>query len=47
LLFYDAGSGQLTFTRLSTVRRHTLFFKWGEAAVNAHRYCRAGKDFER
>jgi transglutaminase-like putative cysteine protease len=41
LTFYDADSGQLTFTPLSTVRRHTLLFKWatkwGEAAVNAHR----------
>jgi transglutaminase-like putative cysteine protease len=50
LLFYNAASEQLTFTPLSTVRRHTILFKWvtqwGEAAVNAHRYYCTGKDFE-
>ncbi len=50
LLFYDAGTGQLTFVPLTTVRHHTPLFKratkWGEAAVNAHRYYRTGKDFE-
>lgn len=50
LLFYDAESKQLTFTPLSAVRAHTPLFKrvtqWGEAAVNAHRYYRTGKDFE-
>jgi len=50
LLFYDADREGLTFTPLSTVRHHTPLFKWatkwGEAAVNAHRYYRTGKDFE-
>ena len=50
VLFYDAGAGELTFSPLSTVRRHTPLFKWatkwGEAALNAHRYYRTGKDFE-
>ncbi len=49
-LFYDAETGNLTFTPLSMVRNHTSLFKWatkwGEAAVNAHRYYRTGKDFE-
>ena len=49
-LFYHAGKGELTFTPLSTVRHHTRPFKratkWGEAALNAHRYYRTGKDFE-
>jgi transglutaminase-like putative cysteine protease len=50
VLFYDAESKQLTFTPLTTVRDHTPLFKWatqwGEAAVNAHRYYRTGKDME-
>lgn len=49
-IFYNAGTGELTFTPLSNVRNHTPLFKrvtqWGEAAVNAHRYYRTGKDME-
>lgn len=49
-LHYDADTGELTFVPLTTVRDHTPLFKWvtkwGEAAVNAHRYYRTGKDFE-
>lgn len=49
-LFYDAGTGELIFTPLTSVRVHTPLFKWatkwGEAAVNAHRYYRTGKDME-
>jgi transglutaminase-like putative cysteine protease len=49
-IFYDAETGELTFTSLSDVRDHTPLFKrmtqWGEAAVNAHRYYRTGKDME-
>jgi transglutaminase-like putative cysteine protease len=40
-LFYDTGTGDLTFTPLTSVHAHTPLFKWatkwGEAAVNAHR----------
>jgi transglutaminase-like putative cysteine protease len=47
-LFYDADTGELTFTPLTKVLDHTPLFKavtqWGEAAVNAHRYYRTGKD---
>jgi transglutaminase-like putative cysteine protease len=45
---YDAERGTLDFVPLSRVHHHTRFFKWltqwGEAAVNAHRYYRTGKD---
>ena len=48
LIFYDAEAGELTFTSLTKVTDHTPLFKlvtqWGEAAVNAHRYYRTGKD---
>jgi transglutaminase-like putative cysteine protease len=48
LLFYDVETGELTFTSLAKVTNHTPLFKlltqWGEAAVNAHRYYRTGKD---
>ena len=47
-MLYDAETGALTFTFLSRVLNHTSLFKlvtgWGEAAVNAHRYYRTGKD---
>lgn len=47
-VFFDAEMGKVTFTSLSRVRNHTPLFKrvtgWGEAAVNAHRYYRTGKD---
>jgi hypothetical protein len=47
-LFFDAEAGEVTFTPLSRVRDHTPLFKrvtsWGEAALNAHRYYRTGKD---
>jgi transglutaminase-like putative cysteine protease len=49
-LFYDVETGELTFTPLSSVQKHSRLFKrvtmWGEAAVNAHRYYRTGKDLE-
>jgi transglutaminase-like putative cysteine protease len=49
-LFQDEVMGQITFTPLSSVRDHRPLFKWltmlGEAAVNAHRYYRTGKDME-
>ena len=49
-IHYDAETGYLTFTSLSSVLDHTPLFrlvtKWGEAAVNAHRYYRTGKDME-
>lgn len=49
-VFYDAGTGELTFTPLTGVHAHTPLFKWvtqwGEAAVNAHRYYRTGKDMD-
>ena len=49
-LFYDAVTGDLIFTPLTGVHSHTPLFKWvtkwGEAAVNAHRYYRTGKDME-
>ena len=49
-LHYDAETGELTFTPLSSVKHHSPCFKWltkwGEAAVNAHRYYRTGKDME-
>jgi transglutaminase-like putative cysteine protease len=45
---FDAETGQLTFTPLSRVTDHSpafrLLTKWGEAAVNAHRYYITGKD---
>jgi hypothetical protein len=48
LIFYDAETGELTFTSLTSVTNHTPLFKlvtqWGEAALNAHRYYRTGKD---
>jgi transglutaminase-like putative cysteine protease len=47
-IFYDTEMGELTFTSLTTVLDHTPLFKavtqWGEAAVNAHRYYRTGKE---
>lgn len=47
-IHYDAESGELTFTPLTPVLHHTPVFrlltKWGEAAVNAHRYYVTGKD---
>lgn len=47
-IFYDVETGELTFTSLTKVTNHTPLFKlltqWGEAAVNAHRYYRTGKD---
>jgi transglutaminase-like putative cysteine protease len=49
-LHYDAKTGELAFTPLSGVKDHSPAFKWltkwGEAAVNAHRYYRTGKDRE-
>jgi hypothetical protein len=49
-LLYDAEMGELTFTSLTSVVDHTPLFKvvtqLGEAAVNAHRYYRTGKDSE-
>ena len=49
-IHYDAETGELGFTPLSTVKDHSPLFqwltKWGEAAVNAHRYYRTGKDRE-
>lgn len=48
LIFYAAETGELTFTSLTSVTNHTPLFKlvtqWGEAALNAHRYYRTGKD---
>ena len=45
---FDDETGEATFTSLSRVRDHTPLFKrvtsWGEAALNAHRYYRTGKD---
>ena len=45
---YDVRAGAIDFVSLSRVRRHTRLFKWltqwGEAAVNAQRYYRTGKD---
>ena len=47
-IYYDPEAGELTFTPLSKILDHTPAFKlvtaWGEAAVNAHRYYRTGKD---
>jgi transglutaminase-like putative cysteine protease len=47
-LFFDTETGQVTFTPLSKVRNHVPLFRrvtaWGEAAVNARRYYRTGKD---
>jgi transglutaminase-like putative cysteine protease len=47
---YDVRAGAIGFVPLSRVRRHTRLFKWltqrGEAAVNAHRYYRTGKDVD-
>jgi hypothetical protein len=47
-LFFDTEAGEVTFSPLSRVRNHTPLFSWvtawGEAAVNAHRYYRTGKD---
>jgi transglutaminase-like putative cysteine protease len=47
-IFFDAEVGEVTFTPLSRVRDHTPLFKrvtsWGEAALNAHRYYRTGKE---
>jgi transglutaminase-like putative cysteine protease len=47
-LFQDATTGELTFTSLSRVLDHAPLFRlvtqWGEAALNAHRYYRTGKD---
>ena len=46
----DLVEGELALTPLSKVLNHTPFFRlltqWGEAAVNAHRYYRTGKDSE-
>ncbi|HSR31705.1 MAG TPA: transglutaminase domain-containing protein [Anaerolineae bacterium] len=48
-IHYKAETGKLAFTPLSKVLDHTRLFKlvtgWGEAAVNAHRYYRTGKDW--
>jgi hypothetical protein len=47
-IHHDSETGELTFIPLSKVLDHTPLFKlvtaWGEAAVNAHRYYRTGKD---
>jgi len=47
-LFYDQGTGQITFTPLSRVFDYTPAFRvfagWGSAAVNAYRYYLTGKD---
>lgn len=47
-LHYDATAGKITFTPLTQVFSYTpvsrVFFGWGSAAVNAHRYYLAGKD---
>jgi hypothetical protein len=47
-MLYDAQSREITFTPLSEVHDHTALFKrmtrTGEAALNAHRYYRTGKD---
>lgn len=49
-IHYDAKTGELTFTPASGVRDHSRLFKWltkwGEAAVNAHRFYSTGKDRE-
>ena len=48
LIFYDAETGELTFTSLTRVTDLPPLFKlvtqWGAAAMNAHRYYRTGKD---
>jgi hypothetical protein len=47
-IFYDAESKEITFVPISNVHNHTTLFKIltraGEAALNAHRYYRTGKD---
>jgi transglutaminase-like putative cysteine protease len=47
-IFFDEGIRRVTFASLSRVRNHTPLFtrvtRWGEAALNAHRYYRTGKD---
>jgi hypothetical protein len=47
-MFYDAETGELTFSSLSKVLDHARLFKFltmgGAAALNAHRYYRTGKD---
>jgi hypothetical protein len=47
-IFYDPESREITFVPVSKVHNHTTLFKIltraGEAAVNAHRYYRTGKD---
>jgi transglutaminase-like putative cysteine protease len=49
-ILYDAERGEMTFTSLSRVLDHAPLFRvvtqWGEAALNAHRYYRTGKDSE-
>jgi hypothetical protein len=49
-VLYDACKEELTFTPLSKVLNHTprlrILTQWAEAAVNAHRYYRTGKDCE-
>ena len=50
-MFYDAETGELTFSSLLRVLDHARAFKLltleSEAAVNAHRYYRTGKDMQR
>jgi transglutaminase-like putative cysteine protease len=47
-LHYDAKAGKIAFTPLTHVFSYTpasrVFFGWGSAAVNAHRYYLTGKD---
>jgi hypothetical protein len=48
IIFYDVESGEITFQPISKVYNHTPLFKiltrCGDAALNAHRYYRTGKD---
>jgi hypothetical protein len=48
-IFYDAESREITFQPISRIYNHTSLFKLltrsGEAALNAHRYYRTGKDW--
>lgn len=47
-IFYDAESREISFHPISKIYNHTSLFKIltrsGEAALNAHRYYRTGKD---
>jgi hypothetical protein len=47
-IFYDAETREITFQPISKIYNHTSLFKLltrsGEAALNAHRYYRTGRD---